>query len=146
MIQKNLLLNTVLVVGSNPSQKSPDNSPFHESTASYRRIVSWFKNHSPLNIKFINLVDEKTEGNKPLKKSKIRSELENIRRKTDGYNIIIACGKQASNGLKMAEIDHFEMPHPSGRCRFWNDSTASRDKINSMLEYIYGRQGTNRTD
>jgi hypothetical protein len=39
-------------------------------------------------------------------------------------------------GLKLLNIDHFEIPHPSGLCRFWNDKTVSEAKIKEMLEWV----------
>lgn len=132
--------NSILIVGSNPSQSSPDNSAFNKSTKSYKTIMSWFSDLNNIELNFANLVDEKTDNNKQLSKSKIRQNIDSIIQKTNGYNTIIACGKVASMGLHMAEVDHFEMPHPSGLNRFWNSKEQSDLKIKEMLKYIYESQ------
>lgn len=132
--------NSILIVGSNPSQSSPDNSAFNKSTKSYKTIMSWFSDLNNIELNFANLVDEKTDNNKQLSKSKIRQNIDSIIQKTNGYNTIIACGKVASMGLRMAEVDHFEMPHPSGLNRFWNSKEQSDLKIKEMLKYIYESQ------
>ena len=49
---------------------------------------------------------------------------------------IITVGKTAHEALELAGVDHFEMPHPSGLCRFWNDKEAAAAKIQEMLEWL----------
>jgi hypothetical protein len=129
----------VLIVGSNPSQKSPDNSPFHKNTASFKRVSGWFS-HLNVELHFINLVDEKTENNKQLTKTQIKPHLADIVMKTRGYNKIVACGNIASMGLDMANVDHFTVPHPSGVNRFWNCPRSTYEKLTEMLDYVYDRE------
>jgi hypothetical protein len=128
---------TIVLVGSNPSVRSPDLSAFHPDTKSRKFIDNIFKSTN-FNIVYLNLVDIKIEGNKPLSKSIISSELENIKLKFQSYSNskIISFGKTASEGLALASIEHFAMPHPSGLCRFWNDRSASEAKIKEMIEWI----------
>jgi len=124
----------VLLVGSNPGQASPDNSPFHPETKSRQFVDNWFDDSWCL--EYENLIGMKTAKNKQLSKSQIKEHLDDIianmwSYKGMGYKIV-ACGKIASMGLTMAEIEHFEMPHPSGLNRFWNDKEASKAKIKEM--------------
>ena len=128
---------SIVLVGSNPSVQSPDLSAFHPSTKSRKFIDDIFKDTN-LNIVYLNLIDIKLPGNKPLSKSIIKSELENIKLKFESYSDtkIIAFGKTASYGLTMVDIEHFAMPHPSGLCRFWNNEEASRNKISEMFKWI----------
>lgn len=128
----------VVLVGSNPSQKSPDNTPFHPSTKSRQFVDKWFEDIPKITVMYRNLVDEKTKNNKQLRKSDI--DIEDINYKFETFikqnSKIIACGKVAAMGLTMAGIEHFEMPHPSGLCRFWNDKEAGEAKVKEMLEWI----------
>jgi len=130
-------LRNIVLVGSNPSVQSPDLSAFHPDTKSRKFIDNLFKGTN-LNITYLNLVDIKIDGNKPLSKSIIKSELENIKLKFQPYSSfkIISFGKTASDGLSLAGIPHFAMPHPSGLCRFWNDREASITKINEMFKWL----------
>lgn len=127
----------IVLVGSNPSIKSPDLSAFHSSTKSRKFVDNIFKDTN-LNIVYLNLIDIKLPDNKPISKSLISSELENIKLKFQSYSDhkIIAFGKTASDGLTLAGIRHFAMPHPSGLCRFWNDREASRNRISEMFKWI----------
>lgn len=123
----------VLIVGSNPSQASPDNSAFHPSTKSRKTIDKWFAG-IPADLHFINVSNEKTENNKPLNSHQInpiRTQLESFK----NYKII-AVGKTAENVLKHAQIDHFAMPHPSGRNRKLNDRDYIRNKLAELNKYV----------
>ena len=70
----------VCIVGSNPSQASVDNTPFHKGTKSRKTIDSWFeKDDGTYYLTFENIVDYKTVDNKPLKKSEIKENLPKIK-------------------------------------------------------------------
>lgn len=129
----------VLIVGSNPSNASHDNSAFAVGTKSRATIDSWFDNDNDYLMKYVNIVDYKTAGNKPLTRAEIKNNLPDIKNNFQywvaNYNII-AVGKTAQDALDMAEIEHFKMWHPSGLCRKWNDKEASKAKIQEMLEWI----------
>ena len=128
----------VVLVGSNPGKQSPDCSAFHPATKSRQFVDKWFED-TDYHIIYMNLVDYKTEGNKQLKKSdlcgeKIYSKF--LRWKENDGAHIVACGKTATMGLTMGAVPHFEMPHPSGLCRFWNDKEAGEDKVKEMLAWL----------
>lgn len=129
----------VLLVGSNPSNKSPDNTAFHPDTKSRQFVDKWFEGEA-WTVAYENLVDFKTKKNKQLSNAQIKENLEWIVENMAKYNKlgykIVACGKIAAKGLKMADVDYFEMPHPSGLCRFWNDKQAGDAKIAEMKEWI----------
>ena len=132
-----LIKKQLIIVGSNPSSASPDCSPFHPTTKS-RQFIDKLFNGSSYELTYINLVDYKTEGNKPLSNKVIKLELVNIKQKFHGIrdSKIITLGKTASYGLDLAGIGHFALPHPSGLCRFWNDRVASEAKIQEMFRWI----------
>jgi hypothetical protein len=132
---------SVVLVGSNPSSKSPDTSAFHIDTKSRKSVDKWFDDSWCMTYE--NLVDFKTAKNKQLSNSQIRENLDHIfanmaTYREYGYKIV-ACGKIASRGLEMAGVEHFEMPHPSGLCRFWNDKEAGEAKINAMKRWVQRR-------
>jgi hypothetical protein len=131
------LRKNIVLVGSNPGSQSPDLSAFHPSTKSRQFIDNIFR-HVDYEIIYLNLIDIKMPNNKPLTKSMIQSELENIKSKFKSYDNykVISFGTVASYGLELADIEHFAMPHPSGLCRFWNDRDASIIMINRMFEWI----------
>lgn len=128
----------VVLVGSNPSNKSPDCSAFHPDTKSRKFVDQWFD--ESWSVAYENLVDFKTENNKQLSKTQIKENLWDIQSKMDRYTVagyrIVACGKIAAMGLNMAEVKHFEMPHPSGLCRFWNDKEAGDTKVKEMKKWV----------
>ena len=112
----------VICVGSNPSGASPDSSPFHSGTKSRMIVDRWFEGMDA-DISFINIRDEKTPKNRPLRVSEIRGALPQVREKIAGYTKVIALGKTADKALNMlGNVDYFEAPHPSGLNRFWNCS------------------------
>jgi len=135
----------ILFVGSNPSRLSPDDFPFDKDTKSYKFIQNnWLKNKDPamLYITYTNLSHIKTEGNKQLRMKDIDIELVRERvseQIADGY-AVVACGKVASKGLTKAGVEHFEMPHPSGLCRFWNNPEDSKNKIQEMWTWIENKK------
>ena len=136
----------VLLVGSNPSERSLDNSAFHVETKSRQTIDTWFSGKS-VNLKFENVSSSVTNRNRSLNVSEIRACLPNLKQRLEGYNIIVAVGKTAVKALQMLEIEHFEMWHPSGLCRKWNDKQASAEKITALHRYIdERRQETNGAD
>lgn len=129
---------SVVLVGSNPSGKSPDCSAFHPDTKSRQFVDKWFD--KSWHIMYDNLVDFKTENNRQLSTAQIKKNLKWIVKNMEEYNRlgwkIVACGKIAAKGLTMAKVEHFEMPHPSGLCRFWNDKEAGEAKVEEMKEWV----------
>ena len=127
----------IVLVGSNPSQTSPDNSAFHPSTKS-RKFIDRIFAGSGYNMTYMNLIDHKTDNNKPISKSEIKQNLDQIKNKFEpkASTKIVALGKTASDGLSLAGVGHFALPHPSGLCRFWNDPVAAEVKIREMFIWI----------
>ncbi len=131
------IVTEIILVGSNPSEASPDNSAFHPCTKS-RKFIDRIFAGSCYSVSYMNLIDHKTDNNKPISKSEIKQNLDQIKDKFELKTSakIVALGKTASDGLRLAGIEHFALPHPSGLCRFWNDPAAAEVKIREMFIWI----------
>ena len=127
---------SVLLIGSNPSQRSECSvSAFHASTRSRKTIETWFRD-IPCDLFFTNVIDHPTENNRPLRVSEIRDAIPSLHHKVTGYNKIVALGKTAAKALDIAGIEYFEMPHPSGSNRKLNDKGWVHEVILKLANYI----------
>lgn len=128
----------ILFVGSNPSNASTCDLAFHGSTKSSKLLTEWCT-HLPKDKMriYINVLNKKTEGNRPLKKSEIKANLEQLTDRLNGINPthIIALGKTASDALTLLHRNHFAMPHPSGRNRKLNDKEYIEQKLKELSAY-----------
>ena len=127
----------ILIVGSNPSNASPDCSGFHITTKSRVVVERWLKDIE-CQIEYTNVATYKTKNNKPLTVKQIKENLPRLQEEIDGYDKIVALGNTASKALTLLLADFMAMPHPSGCCRFWNDKEAGEQKIEELKTYIGG--------
>lgn len=127
----------ILLVGSNPSNQSDDNTAFHESTKSRKFLDKLFEGKH-YSITYINVLDIKTENNKPLSTRDIKENLQSIRDRFADHKEykVVSFGRFASKALSMIGVVHYSMPHPSGRCRVWNDGALSEKLRSEMFEWI----------
>jgi hypothetical protein len=127
----------VLIVGSNPSKGSIELSAFHGSTRSRKFLDSLFIDKK-YNIKYMNILDIKTENNKPLSMKDIKSNISSIRDKFLDHAPykVVSFGSIASKTLSMLNVQHYSMPHPSGRCRVWNDKRLANELTSGMFKWI----------
>lgn len=130
----------VVIVGSNPSVRSPDNSPFHASTRSRMILDEWFRDIT-CDIMFENICDYKMPGNKSLTRSQIRNNLPGFSERLRKLNPdkIVALGKTAEYGCQILGLQFISMPHPSGLNRQLNDREFVAKKIEELKKYIYDR-------
>lgn len=129
---------TVLFVGSNPSNASTVDAAFHGSTKSSKILTRWTKDIDAIKI-YINVLNEKTENNRPLKNSEIKSNLPQLKTNIQAINPdrVVALGKTAAKALTLLHIAHYEMPHPSGRNRKLNDKNYEEQKVKGLTEYCH---------
>lgn len=127
---------TILFVGSNPSQKSVCDAAFHGSTKSSQILTSWCKDITGTKM-HINVSNNKTEENRPLKVSEIKESLDPLMAEIviAEADKIVALGKTAAKALTLLGVDFYEMPHPSGRNRLLNDPKYVEEKIKGLLEF-----------
>jgi len=85
----------------------------------------------------LNVLNKKTEDNRPLKKSEIKLNLERLASDIKGIEPthIIALGKTAATALTMLGVEYYEMPHPSGRNRKLNNPEYVAGKVKGLTEY-----------
>ena len=125
-----------VIVGLNPSQKSPDCSAFHVSTRSRQVIDEWFIFIShPI---FINLFDYKTDGNNPIKIKDLRESTSRINSLMSQYKgiPIIGLGRLVARGLNLVDVNFHECPHPSGLNRKLNDPQYVEQMLKETEDYV----------
>lgn len=127
----------VLVVGSNPSNDSPDLTAFHPNTKSGKKVRSWF-NISEANIHYTNVSYKKTLANRPLTISEIKQEVPTLTAElhTIRPDAVIAVGSAAKKALDLIGVKYFHIPHPSGLSRFWNSKDDSENAVQALRDYI----------
>lgn len=123
----------VMFVGSNPSNASATDAAFHGATKSSKILTEWTKN-IPYKA-HCNVIDKKTEGNRPLTTEEVKAGLEDLRWKLTGSTHIVALGKTASKALSLLNVPFYEMPHPSGRNRLLNDPKYVEGKVKGLENY-----------
>lgn len=130
----------VLFVGSNPGNASPDDSAFHPSSGTRKKLDSWLHGVA-VECAFVNVADYKTLSNRALSSKEMRDCLPALRSKIAAYPgyKIVAVGSTADKALKMLNVDGYHaMPHPSGRSRKLNDPLFVASSINALISFIKG--------
>lgn len=106
-------LSVILFVGSNPANKSTCDVAFHMSTRSSKILTGWCVDLQGMKV-HLNVLNQKTENNRPLKRSEIKLNLERLASDIRGISPtkIVALGKTAATALTMLGVEYYEMPHP----------------------------------
>lgn len=132
---------TILFLGSNPSKSSSSTLPFWGDSKSRRILDLWLSEitlDSCDSIIFANVTDRPTENNRALKMSEIRYSLLELQLKIleAGPTKIVSLGKAASTALTLLRVEHFAMPHPSGRNRQLNNKLFINLKLEQLRLYL----------
>lgn len=131
----------VLFVGSNPSAKSPDSSPFHLDSKSRKTLDKWISNLD-VDVSYINVLDVKTPNNRSLSAKEIQNSLESLKYKLsvhDGYKIV-ALGATAKKALSHIDgVKYLHIHHPSGMTRSYNDPSFKEKTIDTLIKFIEGK-------
>lgn len=133
--------NVILFIGSNPSQDSNSTDAFSPDSKSRRIIDRWLSEiqlDDRYSIIFINISDNVTANNRPLKIKEIRDRLDSLSIKIRDCDPrrIITLGRSAEKALTLLQLDFFAMPHPSGLNRQLNDKNFVKEKINNLMRYL----------
>ncbi len=133
----------VLIVGSNPSQKSGSVEAFWHDTKSRKTIQKWQVALGDVmleQIDYMNVSNKVTPNNRPLKTSEIKAALPTFEHHIQPYVAlnfhIVSVGKTADKALTLLGITHYAMPHPSGLNRQLNDSKFVEEKIKGLQNYL----------
>ena len=128
----------LLLIGSNPSTSSVDNSAFHKSTRSAKVLWGWLAGISSAEIEMINVCDTKTKKNKSLSVSDIKVSLTALKAKIDAIKPthVVALGKTAEKALTLLQLNFYAMPHPSGCNRVCNDKDLIAEKIKGLELFV----------
>lgn len=124
---------TIVLVGSNPSTASLDDSAFAPGTRSRKILNGWLQGIDAT-FNFINICNEKTYQNKPLSIAEIKKALPELSASISRtqHDKLIALGVNASTALTLLQLPHYRAPHPSGRNRLLNNT----DYVQSMIEQL----------
>jgi hypothetical protein len=133
----------VLVLGSNPSSRSPDKTAFNPMTRSgkmMRGLMSAVQDEN-LEIVYANVSDEPTPKNRPLLVSEIHASLATLKEKLVGIDKVIVVGNTAAYAVTLLSISGMDLKflqvaHASGRCRKWNDAAYKEQALEKLREFI----------
>lgn len=128
----------VLVVGQNPSRHNLDPKIAFEGTKSFTTIEEWMQEMSVASSGYM-LVNAFIKVNQKYNKDEFEIAVARLNSymKIIKPEKVIALGKMAAKALKKAGIDHFELPHPSGRNRKLNDVEWLQEQLFQAREYIW---------
>ena len=133
---------TIVFVGSNPSEASPDYTPFQRGTRSRKVLEEWIvaagiNLDERKSVFLYNIVDKPTPKNRALNKSEIISSIPRIKSALESYTKIVSLGKAAHRALELAGISHLELSHPSGLNRKLNCPFFVNEQISKLRDYTY---------
>ena len=114
----------VLFVGDEPSPKCFDKTIAFVGTRSYTILLEWWKKLWPIGIAVEN--------------SHNKQCLKNIKYYHNLNYKVVALGNKASARLTKMGIEHFKLPHPSGRNRKLNDPNFIDSELEKCNNYIKG--------
>lgn len=114
----------VLFVGDEPSKKNYDPEIAFVGTRSYKIMQKWWRRLWPIGIAV-----ENSHNAKSIRKIKYYHNL--------NYKVV-ALGNKASDRLTKMGIEHFKLPHPSGRNRKLNDPKFIDSELEKCNNYIKG--------
>src|SRR5271165_5389735 len=131
----------ILFIGSNPSRRSKSVVPFYEDTGSNKVLTKWCSQLEAGTIESLhywNVTHQPTPGNRPLKTCEIHDALPKLLKSIDEIcpDKIVTLGKTAEKALQLLNVEHYPMPHPSGRNRLLNDPKYVEEKINGLKGYL----------
>lgn len=120
----------VTVVGDRPSSKNTSPDIAFYGTRSMDTLAEWlfWIGLHKYQVIFINSHED--------------SLLDAIENHVAAGNVIVACGNNASSRLAKRGIEHFKLPHPSGRNRKLNDRNFIDSELEKCKTYLRGKDET----
>lgn len=114
----------VVFVGDAPSINNAVDSIAFVGADCFNRLVEWINAIQP--DYYICLNSNELTYMSDIHKLVVRADFK-----------VIALGMKAASRLTEFEIDHFMLPHPSGRNRQINDPIAIKELLVEAREYVY---------
>lgn len=118
----------VAFVASNPSHN--DSPPTLKNLEKWKSVIEL----TNYDVRFFNVSNEITEGNRPLKSSEY--QLDRLRVDVSEFDVLVALGNTASHALRKLKLPHFKLPHPSPRNRQLNDPADIQNRLEKCREYV----------
>jgi hypothetical protein len=131
-------MNSIIFIGSNPSQASDSCHAFDSDTKSWKTLTDWIDRVDISATSFDNISHIKTPKNRPLNQQEIRNGMSDLLPKLSRFTHVVALGKTASSALTKYGVRHLEMPHPSGCNRLLNDPAYVEVHVKKLKEYWDG--------
>ena len=114
----------VLVVGLNPSIK-------HGKSKSLSTLYKWLDYLNLDIVSFTNLYQNYTLGGDD-------DQDKSIKAISKQYDKVLALGSVVSNNLYHLDVDHYRLPHPSGRNRSLNNKEFVHEQLELCKNYLKG--------
>lgn len=115
------MMSRVLFVGMNPARKPKTKS------GAIRRLEKWASLFGAEPHSFVNCAHDPES---------LSVDWELLAGCCEHHEKIVALGRFASGCLRKLGINHFEMPHPSGRNRLLNDPEFEKRKLAECRAYL----------
>lgn len=130
---------TVLIVGQNPSKHNIDLAKAFVGSKSGRTLMSWITQVG-LDQEHNVLVNCSDDTDFKLNKKNTYKAFFKIGGHMAAYqpDKVLSLGKVAHRVLSEAGVNHFELPHPSGRNRKLNDKRWLAKQLRLCKDYVYG--------
>lgn len=121
----------ILFVASNPSSLNTNPEIAMIGSKSERTFTRWVEYLIPDGVyRVINVSNEVTDDNKPLKRSQYNISHLIHYAKDLSITKVVALGNVAADALDQIEVQYFKLPHPSPLNRFLNN----KEQVDAVLE------------
>lgn len=147
----------LVFLGSNPSCRAKGRMPLVGGGSSARNLDSWLAaiGIGRADILCLNVSNEPTPNDRPLKASEMRAEIRRLKYLLAGRLVVaLGCGPSYAAGILIGlhinrdpEVERIDPPiqvfpfhHPSGRNRKLNDPIAFGKDLQKLKEWIWARE------
>lgn len=125
-------MKTITFVGDKPSKKNKsDNVPF-VGTQSYKRLLTWIW-HMNIDITRVKLMNRSRPT--PIFLAYQMTGEDFFKNEVD-KSLYVALGNKAANFLNKYSIEHFKLPHPSGRNLKLNDAKWLDNELKKCEDWV----------
>lgn len=123
----------VWLVGQNPSPHNKDPLVPFVGTRSYQILFSWLKYLGINKHGIMNVCNAVSSTGVPVLTPE---DYMNLKIKLSDATHVIALGNVAAEALDEVGIEHFKLPHPSGRNRQLNNKEFVKERLKLCREFL----------